>query len=80
MPTTSGLTIKQNLGRGPRNNKLNEEIVSRMKGWFETGVSCSEAHAWVRALGYKVSLNTVADIKGGRRWEMVRAKRSRISD
>ena len=55
----------------PGTAKLDTEIVREMRRWFLDGVTTKEAHERVTARGYRVKLDTVRDIKGGRAWAIV---------
>ena len=55
----------------PGTAKLNTEIVREMRRWFLDGVTTQEAHERIAAKGYRVTIDTVRDIKGGRAWATV---------
>lgn len=64
------VSIRAQMGRFPPGTcKLNRAIVIELRGWMDDGMSIADAHAKLRSLGYKVGIETVRSIKGGRAWQ-----------
>ena len=66
-------SIRQRMGKiPPGTTKLNNVIVASMKAWFADGISTEEVWVRLRERDYRVSLNTVKDVRKGRTWASVK--------